>query len=142
MLLGYIEASNYIKICLASTTEIMILMTNQGWSSRISTNLNLIKRFGSRKPISYPKSFQSSQENDIFRYQLISMYHFRITTIYIYIYILFSHSILNPMSLSILNPIHHQFYPTIIAQSITYKSKLSNHIFKNNNNNKTFSFFL
>ena len=129
MLLGYIEASNYIKICLASTTEIMILMTNQGWSSRISTNLNLIKRFGSRKPISYPKSFQSNQENNIFRYQLISMYHFRITTIYIYI--LFSHSILNLMSLNILGPIHQQFYPSIIAQSITYKSKLSNHyIFK------------
>ena len=46
MLLGYNEASNYIKMCLASTIEIIILMTNQGWSSRILTNLNLIKRFG------------------------------------------------------------------------------------------------
>ena len=46
MLLGYNEASKYIKMCLASTIEIIILMTNQGRSSRISTNLNLIKRFG------------------------------------------------------------------------------------------------
>ena len=31
------------------------------------------------------------------------------------------------MSLSILGSIHHQFYPSLIAQSITYKSKLANH---------------
>ena len=68
MLLEYNEASNYIKMCLASTIEIMILTTKQGWSSRISTNLNLIKRFGSRKPISYWKPFRSSQENNIFRH--------------------------------------------------------------------------
>ena len=44
------------------------------------------------------------------------------------------------MSLSILDPMYHQFYPFIIAQSITYKSKLSNHyILKKNNNNKTWN---
>ena len=52
------------------------------------------------------------------------MYHFGVTDIYIYF---FFHSILNPMSLSILGSIHHQFYPSLIAQSITYKSKLANH---------------
>ena len=36
----------------------------------------------------------------------------KVTTIYIYIYF---HSILNPISLSILGLIHHQFYPFIIV---------------------------